>query len=300
MDEKADKPEATTGTNPFERTIFVTAALAVLGALVALPSVVTEFPVNLMLIALSAGVSLFVPSIHRSEKHNPPITQLVVESAGPWVGYAVAFHLYHGLWDYQGIWIGLVGFAIMAPIVVAVSGMDKKADKSNEQEKPATETKRPFQFSIRRLMIVTAVVAVILAIATQIDPPISSISIIILLVISLAAAFKAMKRIKVVVPTFIILSMISLVAGIQAESPFSFHQWDEFWANCMMGPLAILYWGILQPVMREWLHFLSIAVPITVCSCLHSLKPHVITGIITVMGLMAWFLYGYAVNALGV
>ena len=112
--------------NPFERTIVVTASLVVLGVIVALPSVLSEFPFVLLLIALPAGLSLFVPRIHRSDPQDPAIAQLFVESTGPWVGYAVAFHAYHGVWDYQGVIVGVVGFAIMAPIAVTITYRRRK------------------------------------------------------------------------------------------------------------------------------------------------------------------------------
>ena len=112
--------------NPFERTVVLTASLAVLGAVVALPSVLSGFPFTLLLLPLPAGLTLFVPRIHRSDPQDPAIAQLFVESAGPWVGYAVAFHAYHGVWDYQGVIVGVVGFAIMAPIAVTITYRQRK------------------------------------------------------------------------------------------------------------------------------------------------------------------------------
>jgi hypothetical protein len=45
--------------------------------------------------------------------------QLIVEVSALWAGFAIAFHGYHGAWDYQGVWIGVLGAAIMSPIVIS-------------------------------------------------------------------------------------------------------------------------------------------------------------------------------------
>jgi hypothetical protein len=105
--------------NRLEGALVLTAALVVLGGVAALPSVVTEFPVNLLALLLPAGVCLLVPAIHRTDDRSPNALQLIAEASAPWTGYAIVFHSYHGAWDYQGMWIGVLGAAIMSLLVIA-------------------------------------------------------------------------------------------------------------------------------------------------------------------------------------
>lgn len=103
--------------NRLERTLLVTASLVVFGGLSGLPSVLTDWPLNLLALALPGGVCLLIPSIHRTDERPPTGAQLVVETTGPWIGFAIAFHSYYGAWDYQGVGIAILGSVIFAPLV---------------------------------------------------------------------------------------------------------------------------------------------------------------------------------------
>ena len=100
------------------QALVLSAALVVFGALLGFPSVLTMFPLNLLLLMLPFGVCLSIPVLHSTTAGRPNISPILLETAGVWTGYAVAFHLYYGFWDGQGIGVGLVGFAVSAPIVV--------------------------------------------------------------------------------------------------------------------------------------------------------------------------------------
>ena len=104
-----------------ERTIVLTASLGVLAAVAGIPSVVSEFPANLVLLAVPGGIVLLIPAIHRSDERPPTVFSVFVETAGPCVGYAVAFHLYYGVWDFQGVWVGASGLLLLAPLVIVLS-----------------------------------------------------------------------------------------------------------------------------------------------------------------------------------
>jgi hypothetical protein len=79
-----------------------------------MPSVLTEFPLNLILLLLPFGLCLLIPRLHQSR---PPTLSLFAQVAGAWTGYAVMFHAYYGFWDGQGIAIGIVGTVVTFPIV---------------------------------------------------------------------------------------------------------------------------------------------------------------------------------------
>jgi hypothetical protein len=118
---------------PLERTIVLTASLAVLGAIAGFPSVVAEFPANLILLALPVGVVLLIAPIHRSDDSSPAIISLIAETAGPCAGYAVTFHVYYGEWDYQGVCIGVIGLVVLSPLMIAIvrSWHRKNVDLTN-------------------------------------------------------------------------------------------------------------------------------------------------------------------------
>jgi hypothetical protein len=117
--------------NRLERTLILTAALVVLGGVAALPSVVSEFPVNLLALVLPAAVCLLVPAVHQTDDRSPNMLQLIAEASAPWTGFAIAFHSYHGVWDYQGIGIGALGAAVLSAIVIALTRRGRKNAASN-------------------------------------------------------------------------------------------------------------------------------------------------------------------------
>ena len=99
------------------QALVLSAALAVSGALVGIPAVLAEFPLNLLLLVLPLALCLAIPVLHSPPARRPGVAQHLFETGAVWTGYAVAFHAHHGWWDGQGIGIGLVGFAVTAPIV---------------------------------------------------------------------------------------------------------------------------------------------------------------------------------------
>ncbi|MEX0653117.1 MAG: hypothetical protein WD151_03240 [Phycisphaeraceae bacterium] len=106
-------------TDP-KQAFVLSASLVVAGALVALPSVISTFPLNLLLLVLPVGVCLLIPYLHRKDDRLDA-SQTLLEVAGTWIGYAAAFHAYHGFWDGQGIGVGLVGFVIMGPVTILLA-----------------------------------------------------------------------------------------------------------------------------------------------------------------------------------
>ncbi len=103
--------------NRLERTLVVTASLVVVGGLFSLPAALTEFPVNLFALVLTVGVCLLIPKIHQTDEQIPTTVQWLTETSGPWIGFAIAFHNYHGAWDFQGVGIAIMGTIVSAPLV---------------------------------------------------------------------------------------------------------------------------------------------------------------------------------------
>lgn len=99
------------------QVLVLAAALVVFGALAGMLSVMTVFPLNLLLLVLPLGLCFAIPALHTPPAGRPGLTQVLVETGAVWTGYAVSFHAYHGFWDGQGIGMGLVGFVVAAPIV---------------------------------------------------------------------------------------------------------------------------------------------------------------------------------------
>lgn len=95
-----------------ERTVILTASLTVIGGVASLPSVLTAFPINLMFLSIMLGVVYLIAMIHQPDPEPPEVIGLLMETAGVWAGFAATFHLIHGAWDYQGVWIGLAGFIV--------------------------------------------------------------------------------------------------------------------------------------------------------------------------------------------
>lgn len=118
------------------QALVLSAALAVIGALVGIPSAVTEFPLSVLLLALPLALCLGIRALHPPELPRPSIGQVLLETAAVWTGYAVAFHLYHGFWDGQGIGIGLVGFVVTSPIVYILVRRRFPAPAAGQAAKP--------------------------------------------------------------------------------------------------------------------------------------------------------------------
>lgn len=108
------------------------------------------------------------------------------------------------------------------------------------------------------------------------------------------------RRITILVPTYAVLALLALVMGIRIDlRPFDGTHWAAFWSNCLLGPIAWLRWGLVQPMVREWLPFMSVVVPSTLAMLAHPFKPNIVTGVLTVLGTVVWFVTGYVVNIMG-
>ena len=115
-----------------------------------------------MLLAFPVGIVLVIIPVHRSDETPPSITSLLVETSGPLVGYAVCFHLVHGAWDYQGVWMAVFGFVALAPIVVFAARRGRMGGRWP-------------RYSLRYLLVLVSVVAISLGVARSIyqamEPP---------------------------------------------------------------------------------------------------------------------------------
>lgn len=100
------------------QAVVLSASLMSFGALSAIPSAIAQFPNNLFLLVLPLGLCCLIPKLHPPDLQQPNVYEVLLEVAGPWVGYAAAWHAYHGFWDGQGITIGILGFIVTSPIVI--------------------------------------------------------------------------------------------------------------------------------------------------------------------------------------
>ena len=121
--------------NPLERTIVLTGALTVYGAIAALLTIHAEFPLTLIALALPASICFLIPAIHRSDNQSPPVAQLIFETAAPWVGVtAVWAFLRFGDWEFEVVAAGALGFAVMALIVVVVTRLHGAPNVQGQDE----------------------------------------------------------------------------------------------------------------------------------------------------------------------
>lgn len=113
-----------------ERTITLAATLIVLGGTLGIPSVLLQFPANLMMLALPL---LCVEFIHKIEKQSGSLFVIhnrLLFCASIWIGYAIAFHLKYGEWDYQGVWIGVVASPISLGLLYLRSYVSRSIPES--------------------------------------------------------------------------------------------------------------------------------------------------------------------------
>ena len=125
-----------------ERIITLAASLMVFGAILGIPSVLLEFPGNLLMLPLPL---LCIEAIHKIEKESDRIFDAlsrVLFCTAPWVGFAVAFHLRHGQWDGQGIWIAFVASPLSLGLLILRSRISKTIRGPETRANQSTQTTR--------------------------------------------------------------------------------------------------------------------------------------------------------------
>lgn len=112
----------------FERSLNLATSLLIVNCLLSLPSVSADFPGNMLLLLLPAGFCfIIIPIIHRSDETRPDAWQVALETAGGCAGFGAAFHLVHGSWDYQGLFMSIVGSCILTPLIILAIRYDGQA-----------------------------------------------------------------------------------------------------------------------------------------------------------------------------
>lgn len=124
-----------------EKIITLSTSLVLVGAILGIPSVLLEFPGNLLTLPLPL---LCIEAIHKIEKESDRIFGVLSRAlfcTAPWVGFAVAFHLRYGEWDGQGIWIAVVASPLSFGFLIFRSRISRstpepeiEANKSIEEQ----------------------------------------------------------------------------------------------------------------------------------------------------------------------
>jgi hypothetical protein len=101
----------------FERTICLTASLAVIGGLLGIPTAIVRsgelfFLILPFIFHMYFMIMAYEGHVDRSWKTLTPAT------IGLWVGVGVSFHIGKGIWDLQGIPIAIIGWTVSNAVVI--------------------------------------------------------------------------------------------------------------------------------------------------------------------------------------
>lgn len=109
------------------QAVAIVPGIALLTGLLSYFSVISEFPLNLMLLIIPFGMTFLTPFLFN---RSTPILMIGLAASGPWIGYAATFHLYYGFWDGQGIVIALIGYPISLMFLIPAMLAIKKSLKT--------------------------------------------------------------------------------------------------------------------------------------------------------------------------
>jgi len=101
----------------FERTICLSASLAVTGGLLGIPTAIVDSGGLFFLILPLVFHLYFMIMVYEGQVDRSPKTW-VPSTIGLWIGVGVAFHMGHGLLDFQGIPIAIIGWTVSTTLVV--------------------------------------------------------------------------------------------------------------------------------------------------------------------------------------
>jgi len=114
------------------------------------------------------------------------------------------------------------------------------------------------------------------------------------------AKINVTRRLVVLVPCLIVILLFQSL--ISMNNPWSWNTRTnaKFWASVLSGPISSWFEFSGQTTRSNKTFSIIIAPALLLCIFSHPIKPHIITGVLTVLSTFFWYFWGIAITCMGV